>query len=284
MASVADYLRLVRFSHTLFALPFALGSFALACRGLDTFPWSTLGWVLGAMVGMRSAAMGFNRWVDAGIDARNPRTASREIPRGAITRTQALVFVAVSSALFFLSAKAINTLAFQLSPIAYVVALGYSLCKRFTSLAHAVLGLALAIAPVGAWIAVRGRIEEPPLWMALIVLLWTTGFDIIYATMDAEFDRREGLHSIPAKLGIPASLIWAQGLHLLMGLSWLALVLRADLGVWGVASMVLAVILVALEHRMVRPGDPGRMNLVFFKINAVVSVLFMTGAILESCS
>lgn len=279
---MSDFLRLVRFSHTLFALPFALGSFALASRGLADFPWTKLGWVLGAMVGLRTAAMAFNRVVDTRIDARNPRTASREIPKGIITRSQGIWLVLVSLALFFVSAWALNPLAFQLSPIAFVVALGYSLCKRFTSLAHAVLGLALAIAPVGAWIAVRGQIEEPPLWMALIVLLWTTGFDIIYATMDADFDKKEGLHSIPARLGVSASLKLAQILHILMGLAWLALVMRADLGVWGAVTLACGLILVFMEHRLVKTDDPARMNLVFFKINVVVSHLFMAGAILAS--
>ena len=211
---ILTYGRMIKFSHSVFALPFALASFFLAARSGGIEP-KRLFWVVIAMIGARSAAMGFNRWVDAEIDAKNPRTAGREIPTGVLSKGQVLAFVVASGVALVAASSQLNPLCFALSPVALFIIMGYSLTKRVTMFSHAVLGLSLAIAPVGAWLAVRGEFGAPAVILGLAVLFWVAGFDILYACQDVEFDRSTGLHSVPARLGMGAALVVARAAHLL---------------------------------------------------------------------
>jgi 4-hydroxybenzoate polyprenyltransferase len=270
-------LEMIKFEHSVFALPFALTGALLAVRGAGLAAaeiWTKLGWIVLAMVGARSAAMAFNRLVDAPIDARNPRTRMRAIPAGLVSRSFTWVFVMVSCAVLVFAAARLNTLCLGLSPVALAVVLGYSYTKRFTSLSHLVLGFALGIAPAAAWIAVRGRLEAPILLLTAAVMLWTAGFDIIYSCQDYDFDRAEGLYSVPARLGIGPALWVARLLHAVMVglLGWLAAVL--DLGALSFAGIVLVAGLLIYEHSLVKAGDLSRINAAFFTVNGVVSVLF----------
>lgn len=264
---------MIKFQHTVFALPFALTGLVLASRRSGGWPdiW-TAGWVIAACVFARTAAMGFNRWADAQLDARNPRTAIRAIPAGLLSKEYVLAVTVVSALLFVLCAGMLNRMALLLSPVALGVLLGYSYCKRFTSGAHFVLGLALGIAPIGAWVAVRGELAAVPLLLGLAVLLWTAGFDIIYACQDVEVDGREGLHSIPSRLGIGRALILSRLLHvsavaalggvgILAGLHW----------PWFMGVVVVGVLLIS-EHVLVNPRDLSRINLAFFTVNSWVGV------------
>jgi 4-hydroxybenzoate polyprenyltransferase len=272
-AGLRDYLELVKFSHTLFALPFALASMFVAANG---FPdWRIFGWILVAMIGARTAAMGFNRVADKEIDARNPRTKNREIPSGKVSVAQAITLVAVSSALFVFAARMLNELAFWLSIPTLGVLFFYSFCKRFTSLAHLVLGLCLGIAPVGAWVAVREKIEWTPLVLGAAVMLWVAGFDVIYATMDDEFDREAGIHSLVQKLGIRGALFIAKIFHA----AFIALLFYfgalAGLGVLYSAAVVLIAVFLIYEHAIVRPDDLRRVNAAFFTVNGIISAFFL---------
>jgi 4-hydroxybenzoate polyprenyltransferase len=240
-----------------------------------------VGWIVVAMVGARSAAMGFNRLADRLIDARNPRTAQRALPAGLVTPAFVATFVVASLALLLLAAWRLNPLCVKLYPVAIVILLGYSYCKRFTSLSHLVLGLALAGAPLGAWIAVRGSIEATPLLLASVVLLWVAGFDILYALQDLDFDRGSGLRSIPARIGVVPSLAVSALLHLAM-LALLAFLPRLyppglDGFYWlGFAGCVAMIV---YQHAVVRPGDLSRLNAAFFTANGVLSLwLFGTTA------
>ncbi len=251
---VAAYGRMIRFSHSVFALPFALASLALAARegGVTA---GQVAWIVVAMVAARSAAMGFNRLADHGLDARNPRTASRELPRGVLSRREVWLFVVVSAAVFVLAAAMLNPLCLALSPVALAIVLGYSYTKRFTALSQLVLGLSLAVAPVGAWLAIRGRFDVAPLALALAVVLWVAGFDTIYACQDAEFDRREGLHSIPARLGVARALLVARALHVGAIAALLALYALVPLHPLYLAGVAAVAALLAWEHTLVRPDD-----------------------------
>ncbi len=267
------YLELVKFSHTLFALPFALASMLVAARG---FPDARIfGWILAAMIGARTAAMGFNRIVDRHIDARNPRTQNRELPSGKVSLRGAVVLVIGASALFFLAAFQLNFLALALAPLTLLTLFFYSFCKRFTSLSHFVLGLCLGIAPVGAWVAVTGQIELAPVVLCAAILVWTAGFDIIYATMDIDFDRAAGLHSMVAKLGVARALSFAKILHALFLVFLLAFGVLAQLGpLFLVATAFIGAFLI-YEHRLVRPDDLRRVNAAFFTVNGAISVFFL---------
>lgn len=275
-AKLVTTLGMIKFEHTLFALPFAFLGAVLAAGGFPT--WRQILWITMAMVGARSAAMTFNRIVDREIDAANPRTAGRELPTGKLSVEFAWVFLFVSIGLFLLAAYSLNRLTFVLSPVALVSVLGYSYAKRFTALAHLFLGWALAISPTAAWIAVRGSIDsEVPLILSLFVLMWTAGFDVMYACQDHDFDKRSGLRSIPARFGIARSLWIARLFHfqafvvlallyLVTGLGWIALA--------GVAAVGL---LLVYQHTLVRADDLSRMDAAFFTTNAFVSlILFAT--------
>jgi 4-hydroxybenzoate polyprenyltransferase len=259
-------------------MPFALASASLAAR--EGFRWPQLGWIVLAMVGARSAAMGFNRLADHHLDALNPRTAGRELPRGALSRAQVWAFVLLSSAALVLAAAMLNPLCFALSPVALLLVLGYSYTKRFTPLSHMALGLGLAIAPVGAWLAVRGSFSTVPLALALAVLCWVAGFDVIYACQDVDFDRAQGLHSLPARLGVERALMAARVLHalavgFLLSLWWL--VPLHPVYLLGVAAVA---VLFAYEHSLVRPADLSRIDAAFFTVNGWISVGYLAVALL----
>jgi 4-hydroxybenzoate polyprenyltransferase len=268
--SLSTTLEMIKFSHTLFALPFALLSAVLAARGWPE--WSTLGKILLAMVGARSAALAHNRLVDREIDAANPRTASRALPSGALGVRFVRIFLAASVVLFLLAAASLNRLTLWLSPAALALLLLYAYTKRFTSLSHLVLGLCLALAPVGAWIAVRGSLEPLPVLLGLAVLFWTAGFDVIYALQDEEHDRRAGLRSIPALLGARRAL-WVSALfHVLMVALLLEVWRRSGGGGIFLAGIAATAAALVYQHAIVRPGDLSRVNAAFFTANGFVSV------------
>jgi 4-hydroxybenzoate polyprenyltransferase len=271
-ARLVTVLEMIKYEHTLFALPFAFLGMVLAAEGWPA--WRTVGWIVVAMVGARSAAMGFNRLADRDIDAENPRTADRALPAGKVSPGFVAAFVAVSAAVLVVAAWRLNPLALKLSPVALLVTLGYSYTKRFTALSHLVLGLALAGAPMGAWIAVRGDLAPTPFVLAGAVLCWVAGFDVLYALQDREFDRGRGLRSIPAALGEVGALGVSGLLHLAMLglLVALAVVYPPGLGAayWvGVAGCGL---LLGYQHAIVRPGDLSRLNAAFFQANGVLAV------------
>jgi 4-hydroxybenzoate polyprenyltransferase len=264
--------RLVRFSHTVFALPFALAGLALATT-VAPFHWQQLLWVLAAMVTARSAAMGFNRIVDRHFDARNPRTKIREIPSGQVSVTAAVSFVVASSAAFFFSAFMLNPLCGWLSPVALAIVFFYSLTKRFTWTSQFFLGLSLAVAPVGAWLAVTGGFEWRIFILAGIVLLWVAGFDIFYAIADVEFDRAAGLFSMPQRWGVRRAILIARILHLCAAALILCLPLAFDLGAIYLTGALVVVAILAVEDFLVDPDDTRR-TMLAFNLNGAVSILF----------
>jgi 4-hydroxybenzoate polyprenyltransferase len=270
-------LEMIKFEHSVFALPFALTGALLAFRqgALDSrILWWKIAWIVVAMVGARSAAMAFNRLVDAEIDARNPRTRMRHIPAGLLSSSFGWGFVAVSSLLFLYAARELNPLCFKLAPLALGVIFFYSFTKRFTSFSHLVLGFSLGIAPAAAWIAVRGSLDLRILWLTAAVMFWTAGFDIIYSCQDYEFDATESLFSLPRRMGIARALRVSQLLHLLMILCLLALVHDLELGPLSLAGIAAVALLLAYEHSLVKPDDFSRVNAAFFTMNGWVSVLF----------
>lgn len=274
-----DYLELVKFPHTIFALPFALGSMLIAAHGLPQ--WQTIGWILLAMVSARTAAMAFNRIVDRNLDAKNPRTATREIPAGKITVQQAAILVFLSSALFIFAAWRLNVLAFWLSWPMLAVLFLYSYCKRFTSLSHFVLGICLGAAPVGAWIAVKGRFDIAPIILAAAVMFWVAGFDVIYATMDNEFDRENKLHSLVQKWGIRGALLAAKIFHAVFIILMLAFGFLAGLKMlFAIGTLGIAVFLI-YEHALVKVDDIKRINAAFFTVNGVISLIFLALVVLS---
>lgn len=272
MPSPRDFLSLVVFAHTVFALPFAFLSAILAARGVPD--GRTLLWILVAMVGARSAAMSFNRIVDRHVDAKNPRTARREIPAGVVSPAAAALFCALSAAVFVLAAAQLNRLCLWLSPVALAVVLGYSYAKRVTPLAHVVLGLSLAIAPVGAWVAVTGAFALPPVLLGLGVVFWVAGFDVIYSLQDEEFDRAEGLRSIPARYGAARALQIARLFHGLTLTLFYAAFLVVDGGWLFGAAVVVAGLFLVKQHRLVSPSDLSRVDAAFFTANGWLSVAF----------
>ena len=267
-------LAMIKFEHTLFALPFAFLGAILAANGLPA--WRQILWITVAMVGARSAAMTFNRIVDRDIDAKNPRTANRELPSGKLSVGFAWVFLYVSIGVFLLASYSLNWLTFALSPVALICVLGYSYAKRFTSFAHLLLGLALAISPSAAWIAVRGDLmDEVPILLSLFVLIWTAGFDVLYACQDFEFDRQAGLRSIPARFGIKTALWIARLFHLQAFIVLLLLWLATGLTWVALVGVVLIGALFIYQHTLVKANDLSRMNAAFFTTNAFVSVILL---------
>jgi 4-hydroxybenzoate polyprenyltransferase len=270
--SLRTTLEMIKFEHSVFALPFALTGAVLAARGLPA--WRTLAWIVVAMVAARSAAMSFNRIADARLDAANPRTAARALPTGVLSRRFVALFTAVSAVVFVLAARQLNPLCFRLSPVALVILLLYSYTKRFTVLSHLLLGFCLGMAPAAAWIAVRGTLEWPILLLTTAVMLWTAGFDIIYACQDVEFDRQTGLRSLPACLGVGRALRIATFFHLLMLGLLVALALIEHLGWISLSGLAAVTALLAYEHSLVRPNDLSKVNAAFFTVNGYISVLF----------
>lgn len=270
-------LDMIKFEHSVFALPFAMTGALLAFRESgfhEPALWRKLLWIAVAMVGARSAAMAFNRLVDSDIDGRNPRTRARHLPAGILSRGFAWAFVVAASALFFLAAWALNPLCLHLAPLALGIVFFYSFTKRFTSFAHVVLGFSLGIAPAAAWIAVRGSLDPRILWLTAAVTFWTAGFDMIYSCQDYEFDCEEQLFSVPRFLGIGRALLLARLLHFLMVGSLLMLVAALRLGGLALAGVAAIVALLIYEHSLVKANDLSRVNAAFFTMNGYVSVLF----------
>ena len=265
---------MIKFEHTLFALPFAFLGAVLAADGLPTV--RQIVWITVAMFGARSAAMTFNRIIDRRFDAENPRTANRELPSGRLSVNFAWTFFIVSVALFELAAYSLNWLTLALSPIALVSILGYSYAKRYTSFAHLILGWSLAISPTAAWISVRGEFDsEVPLLLSLLVMMWTAGFDVLYACQDFEFDRKNGLRSIPARFGIKNSLWIARLFHAQAFVVLILLYLITELGWLALAGVVAVGALMIYQHTLVKPNDLSKMNAAFFTTNAFVSVILL---------
>ena len=272
LRSIGTTLEMIKWEHSIFALPFALTAAVLAANGWPRL--LPLCWIVVCMVAARSAAMAFNRWADAALDARNPRTARRAIPAGLLTRRFVGGFTVVSSAIFLLSAAQLNRLSLLLAPIALAVVLAYSYTKRFTRWSHLWLGLALGIAPAAAWIAVRGSLDPRILVLTGAVLFWVAGFDVFYSCQDAEHDRSHGLHSIPARFGMEGAFWVARGMHVIMLGMLLWLVHLFHLGVVGWVGMLVVTALLGYEHAIISPRDLRRIDAAFFTLNGVVSMLF----------
>ena len=270
--STATTLEMIKWEHSVFALPFALTGAVLAAGGWPA--WNKLGWIVLCMVAARSAAMAFNRLVDAKLDAANPRTATRALPAGALTSSFVAGFVVVASALFAASAAMLNRLTLELAPVALLVVLAYSYMKRVTRWSHLVLGLALGIAPAAAWIAIRGSLDARIVVLTALVMLWVGGFDVLYACQDFAHDRSAGLHSVPQAFGLEGAFWIARGMHVAV----VALAFWLDrlfaLGAIGVAGTVIVAALLLYEHLIISPRDLRRMNAAFFLLNGVISVVF----------
>jgi 4-hydroxybenzoate polyprenyltransferase len=267
-------LSMIKFEHTLFALPFAFLGAIMAANGVPTL--RQIVWITVAMVGARSAAMTFNRIVDREIDAKNPRTANRELPTGRLSLGFAWAFLYVSIAVFLIASYSLNWLTFALSPVALLFVLGYSYAKRYTSFAHLLLGVALAIAPSAAWIAVTGSIaDEVPILLSLFVLMWTAGFDVLYACQDYEYDKRTGLRSIPARFGIARSLWISRLFHFQAFIVLLVLWAVTGMAWVSLAGVGLVTLLFIYQHSLLKPNDLSKMNAAFFTTNAFVSVILL---------
>jgi 4-hydroxybenzoate polyprenyltransferase len=265
-------LEMIKWEHSIFALPFALCGAMLAAGGWPA--WHQLAWIMVAMVSARSAAMAFNRVADAAIDAANPRTRTRALPAGALTPSFVATFVVLSCAVFVLAASRLNHLTLILSPLALAIVLLYSYTKRFTRWSHLVLGFALGIAPAAAWIAVRASLDPRILLLTAAVTFWVGGFDVLYACQDFDFDREAGLHSVPRYFGIRAALAIARLFHAIMLLLLIALVIAFGLGKLAIAGIVAVAILLAYEHSLVSTRDLSKLNAAFFTMNGVISVVF----------
>ena len=273
LAKTRVTLEMIKWEHSIFALPFALTAVLLAAQGHPS--WPTLAWIVAAMIAARSAAMAFNRWADADLDAANPRTRSRAIPAGQLSRGFVLGFTFLAALIFVLVAAQLNRLTLYLSPLVLVVLLGYSYMKRFTRWSHLVLGLALGLAPSAAWIAVRGSLDPRILVLTAAVTLWVGGFDVLYACQDFDHDRVAGLYSLPQSVGIPAAFWAARLMHLAMLalLVWFGLLFHFHLAGWlGIGAVGL---LLTYEHSLVSPRDLGRLNAAFFTMNGVIATVFL---------
>jgi 4-hydroxybenzoate polyprenyltransferase len=273
--TINNYLSLVKFSHTIFALPFAIIGYFLAITFTETkFDPKLFGLVILCMVFARSAAMGFNRYIDRKIDEQNARTAVREIPAGIVKPTSALIFVIANCILFIATTFFINSLCFYLSPVALAVVLGYSLTKRFTALCHLILGLGLSLAPIGAYLAVTGKFDWLPLFFSFAVLFWVSGFDIIYALQDEEFDRSKNLKSIPVWLGKRGALMLSNVLHVISALFIIYAGVYAKFEMWYWIGTSIYCILLFYQHMLVKPNDLSKVNIAFFTTNGIASVVF----------
>ena len=265
-------LEMIKWEHSIFALPFALCGAMLAAGGIPS-PHQ-LAWIVVAMIAARSAAMAFNRWADAAIDAANPRTSTRALPAGHLSPAFVATFVVLSSLVFVLAASQLNRLALELSPVALAVLLLYSYTKRLTRWSHLVLGFALGIAPSAAWIAVRGSLDPRILLLTAAVTFWVGGFDVLYACQDYDFDRQAGLHSVPRYFGIRASLWIARAFHLIMVGLLIALLIVFSMGKLAAVGVLAVILLLIYEHSLVRSNDLSKLNAAFFTMNGVISVLF----------
>jgi len=272
-AKTRTTMEMIKWEHSIFALPFALTAVLLASHGVPG--WRTLGWILVAMITARSCAMAFNRWADADLDAANPRTSNRAIPAGLLSREFVLGFTILMGLGFVIAAAELNRLTLCLAPFVLIVLLGYSYMKRLTRWSHLVLGLALGLAPSAAWIAVRGSLDPRILVLTIAVMLWVGGFDVLYACQDFEHDRQVGLHSIPQSLGIPAAFRVARLMHLAMLGLLIAFGYLFHFGVAGWLGISSAGLLLAYEHAIVSPRDMRRLNAAFFTMNGVIATVFL---------
>jgi len=273
-------LDMIKFEHTIFALPFAFMSAVLAARGLPS--WHDIIWITVAMVGARSAAMGFNRWADHKFDAANPRTKERALPLGLVTPAQVLAFTAVSSMMLMFAALMLNPLSFYLSPVALAIVFFYSYTKRFTFLSHAFLGLALSLAPIGAWIAITGELEAPALVLGAAVLFWLVGFDILYSLQDVDFDKEAGLHSIPGRFGVRSALYISRASHAVTITALFSLPFLLPLGFFYFVGIFAALGLILYEHSLVKEGDLSMLNVAFFNMNGYISVTVFVFTLLDA--
>jgi 4-hydroxybenzoate polyprenyltransferase len=264
------FLEMIKFAHTIFALPFAFTGALLAARGLPTL-YQTL-WIVVAMVGARTAAMGLNRIIDADIDGKNPRTRNRAIPAGLIGKGTVFIFVFSGLLLMFYAAHRLNPLCLYLAPLILFFLVLYSYCKRFTALSHIVLGICIAFAPLGAWVAIQGKVGFPAVLLAAGVVFWLAGFDTLYALQDLEFDRSHGLHSIPVRLGVTGSLWVARVFHLLMMGFLAALYATMNLGPFFLTGLGITAVLILYEHWLLRNGDLKKLDMAFFNMNGYISI------------
>ena len=267
---IADYLRLIKFSHSIFALPFAFTSALIAANGIPTF--SQIFWITVAMVGGRTGAMGMNRIIDRKIDALNPRTKNRELPRGVIKTGEAFIFTIIAFALLLFAAYKLNPLCLKISPIVLLVLFTYSYTKRFTWLSHIVLGTALSLAPLGAWIAIKGTFDFQILPLCFAVMFWVAGFDVFYAMQDIDFDKKHGLYSIPSAFGIKTSLRIARLFHLITIAMLLGLMPIFNLGVLYLFGVLIASALMLYEHSLIKPADLSKLDMAFFNMNGYISI------------
>jgi 4-hydroxybenzoate polyprenyltransferase len=279
LKKIGIILEMIKFEHTIFALPFAFTSALLAAHGIPA--WRTVLWIIVAMFGARSAAMGFNRWADRKIDAENPRTKTRALPLGLVSPAQVMLFTIASSALLVFAAFMLNPLSLALSPVALAIVFFYSYTKRFTFLSHMFLGIAISGAPLGAWVAVTGEIGAPALVLALAVVFWLLGFDTLYALQDREFDSKAGLHSIPQQFGVKRSLWIARASHAvtMAALLWLAVML--DLGWLYLTGICISLALIIYEHSLVKEDDQSKLGFAFFNMNGYISMTIFVFTLLN---
>ncbi|MFD0619317.1 UbiA-like polyprenyltransferase [Paenibacillus sp. GCM10027629] len=280
---IAIFLEMIKFEHTLFALPFAfMGSILGSVVVHHHLPsWAQIGWILLAMVGARTAAMSLNRLIDAAIDKKNPRTEGRAIPAGLLKIGEVVLFTIVSFGLLFWAAAELEPLAMRLLPIAVFFLVFYSYTKRFTWLCHVVLGLTIALAPLGGWVAVTNSADWSAIVFYLTVAFWTAGFDIIYACQDYEFDKSQGLHSIPVRFGLKGALWIARGFHILTAIGFISLYLMTDLSWMYFAGMIIAYAILFYEHKLVKPHDLSKVNTAFFSMNGILSVVVFVFTFLD---
>ncbi|KJS14810.1 MAG: prenyltransferase [Peptococcaceae bacterium BRH_c4b] len=279
LAKVGTFMEMIKFEHTIFALPFAYLGALLVGKSIP--PGQDILWITLAMVGARTAAMSLNRIIDRRIDAKNPRTVNRALPRGLLPVWEVWIYVALSFVLLLFSASQLSALAFRLFPVAVTVLVLYSYTKRFTWTCHLFLGLALGLAPLGAWIAISDRFELAPLLLCAGVLFWVAGFDIIYACDDYHFDRSEGIYSIPARFGIKKALVISSVFHMVAPLLFLAVGVLLDLGVLYLIGLTVSVGLLMYQHSLVRPDDLSRAGVAFFNLNGALSVLMFAFTVLD---
>lgn len=283
MNKVKILFEMIKFEHSIFALPFAfMGAVLGSIVVLGSWPtWGEIFWVTVAMVGARSAAMSLNRLIDRYIDAKNPRTATRAIPAGLISVTEVVLFIVVSFAVLFVAAFQLNSLAVKLLPLAVFVLILYSYTKRFTWLCHFVLGIAIGFGPLGGWVATTGQIDLTSMVLFLSVVLWTAGFDIIYACQDYEYDRTEGLHSVPSRFGIARALLIARFCHLMTIIGLFSLYLMASLSIWFLVGVFISALILIYEHSLVKPTDLSKLNVAFFSMNGILSVVMFTFTMID---
>ncbi|OBZ18785.1 4-hydroxybenzoate octaprenyltransferase [Bacillus sp. FJAT-27264] len=280
---IGIFLQMIKFEHTVFALPFAfMGALLGSVVMFGTLPsWAQIGWVVVAMFGARSAAMGLNRLIDRVSDAKNPRTAGRAIPAGLLKIGEVVIFIAFSFFLLFWAAFKLNPLSMKLLPIAVFLLVFYSFTKRFTWACHLILGLTVALAPLGGWVAVTGTVDLTSMVFYFTIVFWLAGFDVIYACQDVEFDTKEGLHSIPVRFGVGKALVIARVFHILTSVGFITLFFMTDLSWWYAAGMIIAYIILFYEHYIVTPNDLSRLQTAFFTMNGVLSIVVFSFTLID---